>query len=273
MAGLPFHDTPVAETWLATRMAIATRMQSRTALVTGAGSGIGLAIARRLSEEGAWVACVDRDLAAAERVAVSLAVPGRAIRADVRNESEVQAALQDVHAERAALHVLVNNAGIAGPQTPAATTPLSEWRETLDINLTGAFLFCKHALPMLIRSHGNIVNIASALAFVAKPDEAAYHASKAGLVQLSRSIALDYAASVRVNCVCPGAVRTPMLEGVLPQGADLIAAFAEYGRIHPLHGRLAEPEEIADAVLFLASDDASLITGAALFVDGGYAVA
>jgi meso-butanediol dehydrogenase / (S,S)-butanediol dehydrogenase / diacetyl reductase len=253
-------------------MAVAKRMHSLTAIVTGAGSGIGSAIARRLSEEGAWVACVDRDLAAAERVAATLPNPGRAICADIRREIEVQAAIDRVRAERQCLNVLVNNAGIAGPQTAAAVTPLDEWRETLEINLTGAFICCKYALPLLVKARGNIVNIASALAFIAKRDEAAYHASKAGLVQLSRTIALDYAGSVRANCVCPGAVRTPMLEGVLPAGAEVGPAFAEYGRIHPLHGRLAEPEEIADAVLFLASDDASLVTGAALFVDGGLSV-
>lgn len=252
-------------------MAIANRMQGRTALVTGAGSGIGRAIARRLSEEGAWVACVDKDLASAERVASALATSGRAFRADVSDETDVQVAIEAVQTDRGRLHVLVNNAGIAGPQKPAGTTPLDEWERTLDVNLTGAFLVCKHALPLLIQSRGNIVNVASALAFVAKTDEAAYQAAKAGLVQLSRTMALDYAASIRVNCVCPGAVRTPMLEGVLPKGAEVAAAFAEYGHIHPLHQRLAEPEEIADAVLFLASDDASLITGAALLVDGGFA--
>ena len=250
-------------------MAKANRMRSRNALVTGAGSGIGRAIARRLSEEGAWVACVDRDLDSAKRVASSLPIPGAAVHADVSVEAQVSAAIDFVRAARGTLDVLVNNAGIAGPQKAAASTPLSEWQTTLDVNLTGPFLFCKYALPLLIESRGNIVNVASALAFVAKPDEAAYHASKAGLVQLSRSIALDYAAKVRVNCVCPGAVRTPMLEGVLPSGTDVATAFAEYGRIHPLHQRLAEPEEIADAVLFLASDDASLITGASLLVDGG----
>jgi NAD(P)-dependent dehydrogenase (short-subunit alcohol dehydrogenase family) len=177
-----------------------------------------------------------------------------------------------IRGERGRLDVVVNNAGIAGPQTPAGTTPLNEWQRTLDINLTGAFLVCKHALPMLIASRGNIVNVASALALVAKTDEAAYQASKAGLVQLTRTLALDYAASVRANCVCPGAVRTNMIEGVLPAGADVETALAEYGRIHPLYRRLARPEEIADAVLFLASDDASLVTGASLFVDGGFSV-
>jgi NAD(P)-dependent dehydrogenase (short-subunit alcohol dehydrogenase family) len=175
-----------------------------------------------------------------------------------------------VDKERGRLDVLVNNAGIAGPQTPVGTTPLDQWQRTLDVNLTGPFLFCKYALPLLIAARGNIVNVASALALVAKTDEAAYHASKAAVVHLSKSMALDYAATVRVNCVCPGAVRTAMIESVLPQGIDVAAALAEYGRIHPLHQRLAEPIEIANAVLFLASGDASLITGVAFAVDAGY---
>jgi NAD(P)-dependent dehydrogenase (short-subunit alcohol dehydrogenase family) len=254
-------------------MATANRMQGRTALVTGAGSGIGRAIAIRLAEEGAWVACIDRDAQAAERVAAALPAGGRGIRADVSSEADVQAAVALVAHERKTLHVLVNNAGIAGPQTPVGTTPLAEWQRTLDVNLTGTFLVCKASLPMLIAARGAIVNVASALALVAKTDEAAYHASKAGVVQLSRSMALDYAASVRVNCICPGAVRTPMIESVLPEGVDVAAALAEYGRIHPLHRRLAEASEIADAVLFLASDDASLITGVAMPVDAGFSAA
>jgi NAD(P)-dependent dehydrogenase (short-subunit alcohol dehydrogenase family) len=251
-------------------MAVSNRLQGRTALVTGAGSGIGAAVARRFSAEGAWVACVDLSLGSAERVTSSLARSGGAFQADVSREEDVQAVMAAIEQERAALHVVVNSAGIAGPQTPAGATPLEGWQRTLDVNLTGTFLVCKHALAPLAAVRGNIVNIASALALVAKTDEAAYHASKAGVLHLTKSMALDYAGTVRVNCVCPGAVRTPMIVSVLPAGADEGAALAEYGRIHPLHQRLAEPEEIADAVLFLASDDASLITGAALPVDGGY---
>lgn len=248
---------------------IANRLENRIAVITGAGSGIGRAIAQRFSQEGARVVCVDRNAAAAEQVAQSLN-SGIAAVADVSEEGQVRGVFERVAKECGALHVLVNCAGIAGPQTPVGTTPLDEWRQTLAINLTGTFLCCKYALPLLRAVRGNIVNIASALALVAKTDEAAYHASKAGVVHLSKSMALDYASDIRVNSVCPGAVRTAMIESVLPAGVDVRAALAEYGKIHPLHRRLAEPEEIADAVLFLASDDASLITGAALAVDGGY---
>lgn len=251
---------------------MASRMQGRTVLVTGAGTGIGRAVAALLGAEGAWVACLDRDESAAAIVAETLPNGGCVVQADISREAEVVAALAHVSNARGRLDVLVNNAGIAGPQTPAGTTPLDQWQRTLDVNLTGTFLMCKHAIPLLIAARGNIVNMASALALVAKTDEAAYHASKAGVVQLSKSMALDYAASIRVNCVCPGAVRTAMIESVLPEGVDAAAALAEYGQIHPLYRRLAEPEEIANAVLFLASDDASLITGVAFAVDAGYSV-
>jgi NAD(P)-dependent dehydrogenase (short-subunit alcohol dehydrogenase family) len=216
---------------------------------------------------------LDLDEASVTAVVEALPTPGLAIASDVSEENAVQMAIERVAAARGSLDVLVNNAGIAGPQTPVGTTPLSEWRRTLDVNLTGPFLTCKYALPMLVAAKGCIVNVASALALVAKTDEAAYHASKAGLVHLSRTMALDYAGRVRVNCVCPGAVRTPMIESVLPPGIDRERALSEYGRIHPLHQRLAYPEEIASAVLFLASDDASLITGAAMPVDAGFSAA
>lgn len=247
-------------------------MQGKSALVTGAGSGIGRAVAMRLAEEGAWVACIDRDFSTATEVCAMLPHGGRAIAADVSREADVERALYEVASLRGTLDVVVNSAGIAGPQAAVATTPLDEWRETLEINLTGTFLVCKYALPALIAARGNIVNVASALALVVKTDEAAYHASKAGVVQLSRSMALDYAATVRVNCVCPGAVRTPMIESVLPPGIERELALAEYGKIHPLHQRLAHPREIADAILFLASEDASLITGVAMAVDAGYSM-
>ena len=251
---------------------MAHRMWGKVALVTGSGRGIGRAIAQSLSAEGAWVACLDLHREAAERTLGSLANPGAAIQGDVSDESDVQAAIESIIRQRGELHVLINNAGVAGPQTPVGQTPLNEWKRTIDVNLTGAFLVSKYALPLLIENRGCIVNIASALALVAKTDEAAYIASKGGLVQLTRSMALDYAPTVRVNCVCPGAVRTEMIESVLPDAADREVALAEYGRIHPLHQRLAKPEEIACAVLFLASDDASLITGVAMPVDAGFSI-
>jgi NAD(P)-dependent dehydrogenase (short-subunit alcohol dehydrogenase family) len=249
---------------------IAQRLQDRTAFVTGAGSGIGRAIALRLSEERAFVACADIDAKAAAATAAMLPEPGMAVMVDVADEASVAAAVAEVIRQRGGLDILVNNAGIAGPQEPAGTTPLAGWRHTLEVNLTGPFLCSRAALPHLEASRGTIVNIASALALVGWMNECAYGPSKAGVVQLTKGMALDYAGTIRVNCVCPGAVRTPMIESVLAKDVDVEATLSDYGKIHPLHQRLADPREIADAVLVLASEDASLMTGAVLAVDAGF---
>jgi NAD(P)-dependent dehydrogenase (short-subunit alcohol dehydrogenase family) len=254
-------------------MSVANRLRGRTALVTGSASGIGRAIARRFAEEGAWVGCLDVNHSSLASLVTSLPHGGEALLADVTREDAVREAVARVLMVRGRLDVVVNSAGIAGPQHPVGNTDLAEWQRTLDINLTGTFLVCKHSLPALIAARGNIVNVASALALIVKTDEAAYHASKAAVMHMTKTMALDYARSIRVNCVCPGAVRTPMIESVLPAGVEREVALAEYGRIHPLHQRLAEPEEIADAVLFLASDDASLVTGVAMPVDAGLSAA
>lgn len=251
-------------------MTIAQRLAGRIAIVTGAGAGIGRAIAVRLSQEGAFVACCDIDAAAAAETAAMLPVAGTGIACDVANEASVAAAVEAVADRAGGIDLLVNNAGIAGPQEPALTTPLDGWQRTLAVNLTGTFLMSRACLPSLIERRGAIVNVASALALVGWTDECAYGPSKAGVVQLTKGMAMDYAGRIRVNCVCPGAVRTPMLESTLPADADVEATFAEYGKIHPLHQRLAWPEEIADVVLFLGSDDASLITGVALLADAGF---
>lgn len=248
-----------------------TRLTGRVAIVTGAGAGIGAAIARRFAAEGARVVCVDRDGVAAASIAHDLGAGAMALVADVGNEADVRRMVEAVLAQSGRIDVLVNNAGIAGPQEPAATTPVAGWDATVSVNLTGTFLVSKHALPHLVKSRGCIVNLASALALIGWPRECSYGPTKAGVVQLTKAMALDYAPHVRVNCVCPGAVRTAMIESVLPPG-DRETLLAEYGSVHPLHGRLAHPDEIARPVLFLASDDASLITGAALVVDAGFSV-
>jgi NAD(P)-dependent dehydrogenase (short-subunit alcohol dehydrogenase family) len=247
---------------------IAERLLDKTAIVTGAGRGIGRAIAHRLASEGAWVAVVDRDPGLAEQSAADAPGTAAAFTADVGDERAVAAVVSGVLQTRDALDIVVNNAGIAGPQVPAGSTDLAGWDETLRTNLTGTFLVSKHTVEHLRGTRGCLVNIASALAFIGLRHESAYGPSKAGVVQLTKGMALDYAPDVRVNAVCPGAVRTDMIVSVLDDG-DREQRLAEYGLIHPLYRRLAEPEEIADAVLFLASPDASFITGVALCVDGG----
>jgi len=251
-------------------MAIATRLLDRTVIVTGAGSGIGAAIARRMHEEGAYVACIDVDRERTETITRDLGERALAIHADVTDQAAVMGAVDTARNWRGRLDVVVNNAGIAGPQTPAGSTDLGEWERTISVNLTGTFLVSKYAIEHLVSARGCIVNVASALAMIGWRRESAYGPGKAGVVQFTKSMALDYAPDVRVNCVCPGAVRTPMIESVLPRDGDTAALLREYGKVHPLYRRLAEPSEIADAVLFLASDDASLVTGAALLVDAGF---
>lgn len=245
------------------------RLAGRTAIVTGAGAGIGAAIVQKFVGEGAFVGCLDVNVAAAEAVAEMY--PGRcmALIADVVGEKSVDSAVTALVEKQKRLDVLVNNAGIAGPQSPVHTTALADWERTLQVNLTGPFLMARACIPHLLEQQGCIVNIASALALVGFRNECAYGSTKAGLVQLTKGMALDYAGRLRVNAVCPGAVRTPMIESVLPPGDDVEALLAEYGKCHPLHRRLASPGEIANAVLFLASDDASLMTGVALPVDAG----
>ncbi|WP_340539899.1 SDR family NAD(P)-dependent oxidoreductase [Nocardioides sp. GXZ039] len=248
-----------------------SRLAGRVAIVTGAAQGIGAAVVDLFLDEGARVVCVDHNPESlAARWGAADAAHCLSVTADVSDEDAVARSVAATVEVFGGVDVVVNVAGIAGPQTPAGDTPVEEWDRTQEVNLRGTFLMVKHCLPSLVARRGAVVNIASALALVGWPDESAYGPSKAGVVQFTKSVALDYAPHVRSNCVCPGAVRTPMITSVLEGTPDLERALAEYGSIHPLGGRLAEPHQIADAVLFLASDDASFVTGIALPVDGGF---
>lgn len=246
------------------------RLMNRCALVTGGGAGIGRAIALRLASEGARVCVLDINYESARNTASEIGETAFAMELDVRREAAVRHVIAEVARHEASIDILVNNAGVAGPQETILETSLGGWQDTISGNLTGPFLVSKYTLPALIRSNGTIVNIASALAFRGWRNECAYGPGKAGIVQLTKSMALDFAPHVRVNCVCPGAVRTEMIASVIPDQTKGAGTLDDYGKVHPLYGRLARPEEIADAVLFLASDDSSFITGAALPVDGGF---
>ena len=250
------------------------RLDGKVALVTGAAQGIGAAVGELFLAEGAQVAGVDLNGEQLRR-AWHDRDGGRliAVAADVSVEPDVARAVSAATDAFGAIDILVNVAGVAGPQSAAGETLVEDWDHTQAVNLRGTFLTVKHCLPHLVERQGSIVNIASALALVGWPQETAYGPSKAGVVQFTRGVALDYAPHVRSNCVCPGAVRTPMITAVLEGHPDPERALAEYGSIHPLTGRLAEPMEIARAVLFLASDDASFVTGVALPVDGGFTAA
>lgn len=244
-------------------------------VVTGAAGGIGRAVAARLLEEdaGAVVVLADRPGSAVGEAAASLGAGDRAlgVEADVGDEASVER-LVGFAAERCGRLDGVVNAAAKISTAPVAETSAADWEEALRVNLTGTFNVCKHAVRAFLRqgSGGAIVNFASISALVGLPEQAAYCASKGGVLQLTRQIAVDYAGrGIRCNAVSPGSVETPLLARYLDGMPDPAAARAEIVAAHPI-GRIATPQEIADAVLFLLSPKASFVTGANLSVDGGY---
>jgi NAD(P)-dependent dehydrogenase (short-subunit alcohol dehydrogenase family) len=243
------------------------RFVGNVALVTGGTRGIGLATARGFLEEGASVAVIGRNQQRGDRVAQELGclfVP-----TDVRVAAECEQAVQKTLEAYGRLDVLVNGAGVIYRDRTVEETTEEEWDATLDTNLKGAFLMSKYALPPLRASKGTIVNVASYVGLVGFAGAGAYTASKAGLVGLTRTMALDHAAdSVRINAVCPGSVLTDMIYEAWEAYGDVEEARRKWEAKHPL-GRIGTPEEIAQTILFLASEDASFVTGAALPVDGG----
>jgi NAD(P)-dependent dehydrogenase (short-subunit alcohol dehydrogenase family) len=250
------------------------RFAERAAIITGGAKGIGAATARLLTQEGASVVIGDVDAEAGARLAQQLRDHGgRAefVQTDVARATDAEQLIRTAVEHFGGVDVLVNNAGIALTKSTTATSE-AEWDHLLSVNLKGAWLCAKFAIPaMAQRGGGTIVNVASNAGLVGFPNLAAYCASKGGLVLLTKAMALDCAAlKIRVNAVCPGHTRTPMGDGFVAAQPDPAAFVAEFiNRQHPI-GRMAEAEEIAQAILFLASDDASFVTGAVLAADGGY---
>jgi len=249
------------------------RLAGRTALITGAGSGIGLQAARLFAAEGASVVVADRDAEAGLRCVASIEdAGGRATFApmDVSAAAEVEAAVTTAERTFGALHVLFNNAGIF-PEGDGSPVDTSEkiWDRVIAVNLKGVFLGCKYGIPALLRAGGgSIVNTASFVAVLgAATSQIAYTASKGGVLAMTREVAIEYARrGIRANALCPGPVDTPLLRALL---SDPVARARRMAHI-PM-GRLAEAGEVARAALFLASDESSYVNGTTFLVDGGIA--
>lgn len=251
------------------------RLEGRTALVTGAGTGIGASIARRLSDEGARTLLVGLEEDELERVAAALpAGTARSHVTDVADSEAVPAAVAAAVDLGGGLDIVVNNAGV-GFDGGIEDCEVREWHQTLDVNLTGPMLVIRHALPHLRRSAAaSVVNIASVAGRRAFPGQAAYCASKAALIMLTQQAAIDYGSDgIRFNAICPGWVATPMSERDMEYivgryGGTVGEAFTRVSSCTPL-GRVADPSEIAAVTAFLCSPDASFLTGAVIAADGG----
>ncbi len=243
------------------------RLEGKVAVITGAASGIGRASARRFAAEGARV--VVADLAVREGEALADEIGGSFCHVDVGDEGSVECLFLSAVATFGGIDVLFNNAGISPPEDDSIlTTSLDAWRRVQEVNLTSVYLCCRYGIPHLqARGGGSIINTASFVAVLGSAtSQISYTASKGGVLSMSRELGVQFAREgIRVNALCPGPVNTPLLQELFAKDPERAARRL----VHVPMGRFAEPEEIASAALFLASDDASFITASTFMVDGG----
>ena len=245
------------------------RISEKVAIITGAASGIGRTTAILFAKEGGKVIVADQNgVGGNETVDMIRSDGGQAIfeRVNVTSATDIQNMVETTINTYGKLNILVNNAGIA-IRLPVVDLPEEDWDRNIDVNLKSIYLSSKYAIPRMIENKGgSIVNIASIYGIVGGRIRAAYTASKGGVVNLTRSMALDYALhKIRVNCVCPGFVNTPLLKNILKTPEE----YQALADLHPM-GRLGDMQEIAQGILYLASDASSFVTGIALPIDGGY---
>jgi NAD(P)-dependent dehydrogenase (short-subunit alcohol dehydrogenase family) len=245
------------------------RLEGKVALVTGAGSGIGRETAMRFAQEGAHVCAADLRSETAEDTAAAIGGDAIGLQLDVTSAASASAGVDAVVERFGGIDVIVNNAGVTIVGA-AHELEESDWDKELAANLKGIYLVSRAAWPHLVSRGGGAILVTASIAGIwAIPADAAYCASKAGAIMLTKCMALDGAkAGIRVNCVCPGFTETPMIEGYFADQPDPEASRAFAVSIHPL-GRLGKPRDIADAFVYLASDEAAWVTGTALVVDGG----
>lgn len=250
------------------------RLVGKVALVTGGAMGIGEAVCLRMAGEGAAVAVTDLDDVRGEAVAAAIRKAGGQAaywHLDVSAESEVARVFAEVKQRFGPVSILVNNAGIAGANKPTHELTVEEWERVQAVNVRGVFLGTKHVIPQMREAgRGSIINLSSIYGLVSAPDVPPYHASKGAVRMMSKTDALLYAADrIRVNSVHPGFIWTPMVDGFLQTQADPAAAKQATAALHPL-GHMGEPDDIAWACVYLASDESKFVTGTELVVDGGY---
>ncbi len=250
------------------------RIDGKTSIVTGGAHGIGKATAQRLAEEGASVALTDVDDEAGEAAAEAIAENGGTAQywsLDVTDETAVQDVFAEVADTFGGIDVLVNNAGISGTDKPTYELTGEEWNEVIDVNVNGVFYCTKHAVPhMQDGGGGSIVNLSSIYGIVGAEDIPPYHASKGAVRTMTKTDALQYADDdIRVNSVHPGFIWTPLVEEFLSRGGDVEEGRKQLDERHPI-GHVGEPVDIANGILFLASDESKFMTGSELVIDGGY---